>query len=209
MKGIFTIVALYKSVHISPHLFTYSTLITIGFILSHLFSLLFNLRDNSFPQESNAIFSSTETFSIRSLKCIHIIIKGELFTFFYISKCKNTNASLPPDIPFFSLTIGITAMVNEPGHISDIGRVNNLILSDFHQICHIGSFVSLPSGLSNCTIQAIHLSHILKYKLSFFNLLSCRQPPAFVGSSYRKCLHILLSLKPTISTELPTFAAPG
>lgn len=122
-----------------------------------------------------------------------------------ISQCKNANTNLTKDIPFLSFTVRLTRMIDKACNIADISGINNLIICCPHKICACWFSILQNSLLSKICIHRENFTHILHYKSSLWNKLTCKQTVTLLLSLRGEHVCILMKLKSSIFTKSTTW----
>lgn len=105
-----------------------------GHILQSFVPLL--RSDVSWPQAevTFAAFGPAETFGQRSAVNIELVIEVELLVLLDVLQREDADADLSQHVPFLGDAVGLAGVVDEPGQVALVGRVDDFSLGGLHEV---------------------------------------------------------------------------
>lgn len=171
-----------------------------GHVLYPLEPLLWSILLGDQPQIFLAVMTPTQASGEGSRVHIELIVETELLSYLDISRGENSHTYFPEYIPLLGLTVGIAGVVNEPGHITLIGRVNYLVPSQFHHVCTGGFTVRIQSLNSLLRIKTQHFPNVLDNELTLLNSFTGNQSKTLASHGLGKHTRIIMKLEISVLT---------
>lgn len=123
-----------------------------------------------------------------------------------VLQCEDADADLSQHVPFLGDAVGLARVVDEPGQVAFVGRVDDFSLGGLHEIGAGGLAELFDPRLAEFRVGGEDLPDVLHDERSSRDRLSSAKPPPLPARRHRIHIGILMLLKLAIGAEFTAIA---